>query len=115
MEDLITEVKQFYGAHEMGELVVYSLHPVTLIIRDEYDCSKNPDVGKTLCLLNEGILEAVFEAKLGMPLRVVEKDTFGTGFNMCKYVIAPFVVTAGTTGGAGAGSCCVMQCMPPYP
>jgi len=24
-----------------------------------------------------------------MPLRVVEKDTFGTNFNMCKYVIEP--------------------------
>ena len=89
VEDLITEVKQFYAMHELGELVVYSLHPVTLIIRDEYDCSKNPDVGKTLCLMNEGILEAIFEVKLGMPLRVVEKDTFGSGFNMCKYVIEP--------------------------
>jgi len=89
VEGLIKEVKDFYLAHELGELVVFSLHPVTLIIRDEYDCSKAPDVGKTLCLLNEGILESIFEARLHMPLRVVEKDTFGTNFNMCKYVIEP--------------------------
>lgn len=89
VEGLITEIKEFYAAHEMGEVVVFSLHPVTLIIRDEYDCSKAPDVGKTLCLLNEGMLEAIFEERLGMPLRVVEKDTFGVGFNMCKYVIEP--------------------------
>jgi predicted hydrocarbon binding protein len=89
VEGLIKEIKDFYKMHEMGELVVFSLHPVTLIIRDEYDCSKAPDVGKTLCLLNEGILEAIFEERLHMPLRVVEKDTFGVGFNMCKYVIEP--------------------------
>lgn len=89
VEGLIKEIKDFYMLHEMGELVVFSLHPVTLIIRDEYDCSKAPDVGKTLCLLNEGILEAIFEERLHMPLRVVEKDTFGVGFNMCKYVIEP--------------------------
>jgi hypothetical protein len=89
VEGLIREVKDFYALHELGEVVVYSLHPVTLIIKDEYDCSKAPDVGKTLCLLNEGILEAIFEEKLNMPLRVVEKDTFGAGFNMCKYVIEP--------------------------
>ncbi|NLX47282.1 MAG: ArsR family transcriptional regulator [Euryarchaeota archaeon] len=89
VEGLIKEIKDFYMMHDMGELVVFSLHPVTLIIRDEYDCSKAPDVGKTLCLLNEGILESIFEERLQMPLRVVEKDTFGVGFNMCKYVIEP--------------------------
>jgi len=89
VEGLIHEIKDFYLAHELGELVVFSLHPVTLIIRDEYDCSKAPDVGRTLCLLNEGMLEAIFEERLNMPLRVVEKDTFGVGFNMCKYVIEP--------------------------
>jgi predicted hydrocarbon binding protein len=89
VEGLIKEIKDFYAMHELGELVVFSLHPVTLIIRDEYDCSKAPDVGKTLCLLNEGILESIFEERLHMPLRVVEKDTFGVGFNMCKYVIEP--------------------------
>lgn len=89
VEGLIKEIKDFYAMHELGEVVVFSLHPVTLIIRDEYDCSKAPDVGKTLCLLNEGILESIFEERLHMPLRVVEKDTFGAGFNMCKYVIEP--------------------------
>ena len=89
VEGLIQEIKEFYKQHELGEVVVYSIHPVTLIIKDEYDCSKAPDVGKTLCLLNEGTLEAIFEARLGMPLRVVEKETFGSNFNMCKYVIEP--------------------------
>jgi hypothetical protein len=89
VEEIIREIKEFYLAHELGEVVVFSLHPITLIIRDEYDCSKAPDVGRTLCLLNEGILEAIFEERLSMPLRVVEKDTFGAGFNMCKYVIEP--------------------------
>ncbi|QLH74716.1 MAG: ArsR family transcriptional regulator [Methanomassiliicoccales archaeon] len=89
VEGLIQEVKEFYKEHELGEVVVYSIHPVTLIIKDEYDCSKAPDVGRTLCLLNEGMLEAIFEVKLGMPLRVAEKETFGSNFNMCKYVIEP--------------------------
>jgi len=89
VEGLIQEVKVFYKEHELGEVVVYSVHPVTLIIKDEYDCSKAPDVGRTLCLLNEGMLEAIFETKLGMPLHVAEKETFGSNYNMCKYVIEP--------------------------
>lgn len=89
VEGLIQEIKDFYKAHELGEVVVYSIHPVTLIIKDEYDCAKNPEMGRTLCLLNEGILEAVFAARLNMPLRVVDKETIGSGFNICKYVIEP--------------------------
>jgi predicted hydrocarbon binding protein len=85
VEGLIQEVKDFYKVHEIGDVVVYSIHPITLIIKDDYDCSKAPDVGRTLCLLNEGMLEA----KLNMPMSVVEKETFGSNFNMCKYVIEP--------------------------
>ena len=89
VEGIITEVKEFFKIHDLGEVNVYALHPVTLIIKDEYDCSKAPDVGRTLCLMNEGILEAIFEQKLGMPARVTKSETFGTQFNFCKYVIEP--------------------------
>jgi predicted hydrocarbon binding protein/DNA-binding HxlR family transcriptional regulator len=89
VEGIITEVKEFFTQHELGDLNVYSLHPVTLIIKDEYDCSKAPDVGRTLCLMNEGILEAIFETRLGVPARVTKAETFGSGLNFCKYVIEP--------------------------
>ena len=89
VEGIIGEVKEFFKIHELGEVNVYALHPVTLIIKDEYDCSKAPDVGKTLCLMNEGILEAIFETRMGMPARVTKAETFGSSFNFCKYVIEP--------------------------
>ena len=89
VEGVIGEVKEFFKVHELGEINVYALHPVTLIIKEEYDCSKAPDVGRTLCLMNEGILEAIFEKRLGMPSRVTKAETFGTQYNFCKYVIEP--------------------------
>ncbi len=89
VEGIIGEVKEFFKIHELGEVNVYALHPVTLIIKDEYDCSKAPDVGKTLCLMNEGILEAIFETRMGMPARVTKAETFGSSYNFCKYVIEP--------------------------
>jgi len=88
-EGIITEVKDFFKIHELGEVNVYALHPLTLIIKDEYDCSKAPDVGRTLCLMNEGILEAIFEKRMGVPARVTKAETFGSSYNFCKYVIEP--------------------------
>jgi predicted hydrocarbon binding protein len=89
VEGIIGEVKEFYKQHEMGEVNVFALHPITIIVKDEYDCSTAPDVGRTLCLMNEGILEAIFETRLGIPVRVTKTDTFGSNFNFCKYVIEP--------------------------
>ncbi len=85
----IQEVQEFYEKHELGEVVVYSLVPLTLIIKDEYDMSDIPDVGKTLCLLNEGIVEAIFDQKTGVPLRVTNSECFGTAHNFCKFVLEP--------------------------
>jgi uncharacterized protein len=89
VKGLVEEVKEFYQHHELGEVNVYSLVPLTLIVKDEYDMSDVPDVGKTLCTLNEGLIEAIFDSKTGMPLRVTHSECFGTGHNFCKFVLEP--------------------------
>jgi len=89
IKELVDEVKEFYSHHELGELNVYSLVPLTLIIKDDYDCSDLPDVGKTLCILNEGILESIFNTKTGVPLGVTQSECFGTKMNFCKLVLEP--------------------------
>ncbi|MFP4170325.1 MAG: ArsR family transcriptional regulator [Methanomassiliicoccales archaeon] len=91
IEDLVEEVQEFYELHELGEVCVYSFLPLTIIVRDDYNCSGIPEASKTLCLLNEGILEAILETASGMPLKVTDTECFGTGQNYCKYVIEPEV------------------------
>ena len=89
VKGLIDEVKEFFSQHDLGELNVYSLVPLTLIVKDDYDMSDVPDVGKTLCILNEGILEAVFDSRTGVPLRVTQSECFGIKSNYCKFVLEP--------------------------
>ena len=89
IKDLVDEVKNFFEQHDLGTISVYSLMPLTLIINDECDCSDIPDIGRTLCTLNEGIVEAIFEQKTGMPLRVTQTECFGTNYNYCKFVLEP--------------------------
>ncbi len=89
VKSLLDEVKEFFDKHELGQVNVFSLMPLTLIIKDDYDMSDVPDVGKTLCTLNEGIIEAIFDKKTGVPLRVTQTECFGTQHNFCKFVLEP--------------------------
>jgi len=91
IEGVVEELQEFYEVHDLGEVCVYTFLPLTLIIRDDYDCKDVPEAGKTLCILNEGIIEALLEARSGIPLKVTDTECFGTGFNYCKYVIEPSV------------------------
>ncbi len=91
LEDLVEEVQDFYKKHELGEVCVYTFLPLTLIIRDDYDCKELPETCNTICLLNEGIIEAILEIKSGVPLKVTETECFGTALNYCKYVVEPSV------------------------
>jgi len=91
IENLVGEVQDFFELHELGELCVYAFLPLTLIIKDDYNCSEIPEASKTICLLNEGIIEAILEARSGVPFRVTDTECFGTGLNYCKYVIEPEV------------------------
>jgi len=89
VEDLIGEIREFFTLHDLGELSVYSLTPLTLIIKDEYDSSGLPEQGRKACLLNVGIIEGILEARTGAPMRAVRTECFGTRGNFCKFVLEP--------------------------
>ena len=90
IEGLIKEIQVFYEEHDLGEVCVYSVNPLSLIIRDEYNCHKIPEAGKTFCLLNEGILGAIFENRTGIALTVrTSTECLADGFNHCRVHIEP--------------------------
>ena len=87
IEELLAELAGFWQLHGLGEIEVYNLDPLTLVIYDCFDCSDMPDVGRTLCALVEGIIEGIFEASLKLSVTVKEVECFGTGHNHCKFDI----------------------------
>ncbi len=90
IEGVIREIQHFYDEHELGEVCVFSVRPLKLIIRDEYNCYKIPEAGKTFCLLNEGILGAILESRTGMSLMfVADTECLASGYSHCKFSIEP--------------------------
>ncbi|MCX9025142.1 MAG: ArsR family transcriptional regulator, partial [Candidatus Methanoperedens sp.] len=60
---------------------------LTLVVNNCHHCSKMPNVGKTLCSMDEGIIEGVFSSKLDRHCHVKETECWGTGYNHCKFVV----------------------------
>ncbi len=89
LEGVIENIQEFYDKHGLGEVCVYSFLPLTLIIRDNGNCSDIPEATKTLYLINEGVLETILENNSEMSLKVTDSECFGTELNCCKYIIEP--------------------------
>ncbi|MFQ5800543.1 MAG: V4R domain-containing protein [Candidatus Hydrothermarchaeales archaeon] len=89
LEGVLGEVKTFWEGHGLGNVKVLEKKPQTFVVTNCYECSDMPNVGKTLCAFDEGILEAIFSSKLKRGVTVKEIECAGTGYNHCKFVVLP--------------------------
>jgi hypothetical protein len=65
--------------------IINSSSPEVMVTRC-YHCSKMPNVGKTLCSMDEGILEGIFSSRLNIDYTFKETECFGTGYQHCKFI-----------------------------
>ncbi len=84
---LVGEIAKFWKQHRLGTMVVESKAPITVVVDDCFDCGGIPDVGRTLCALDEGIIEGLLLEKTGDEYTTTEAECYGTGFNHCKFVV----------------------------
>jgi len=89
LDGVVKEVSEFWKEHGLGTIKVLEREPLTFIVTDCYECANMPNVGRTLCAFDEGILEAIFYTRLKREFRIKEIVCWGTGYNHCKYLALP--------------------------
>lgn len=82
---LLREIARFWKSHKLGTIKISKTNEIT--VRECYECGGMPDVGKTLCALDEGMLESILNEKLGAKSKVTEVECAGTGFEHCRFII----------------------------
>ncbi len=87
LRGILEDLSVFWGEHELGEMTVLNGDQTAISVIDCYHCGKMPNVGKTLCSMDEGIIEGVLSSKLKSGFRVKETECYGTGHDNCKFVI----------------------------
>ncbi|WXG46193.1 MAG: V4R domain-containing protein [Candidatus Atabeyarchaeum deiterrae] len=86
---LVTELAEYWSTRGLGKLTVKDEDKsgLTIVVNDCLECKDSPNVGDTLCTLDEGLIEGIFEAKLGVETTVREVECYGTGHDHCKFTL----------------------------
>ena len=87
LDGVLKDISHFWKTHNMGDISVISMDPLTVIVHDCFDCKSMPDVGKTLCSFDEGLLEGILFGKLGLNCTIKETECFGNGYEHCLFVM----------------------------
>ncbi len=86
-EGILNELSLFWREHKLGDMKIVRESNPAILVTNCYHCGKMPNVGKTLCSMDEGIIEGVFSSRLSIKCDVKETECFGTGHKHCKFVV----------------------------
>lgn len=86
-EDILNELSFFWENHKLGDMTVIEGDNIAVLVNNCHHCSKMPNVGKTLCSMDEGIIEGVLSSRIKLDCNVKETECNGTGHCHCKFVV----------------------------
>ncbi len=82
--ELLEEVGDFWENNGLG---LVEIEEQKIKVYECFDCSDMPKVDRTLCSLDEGILEGIIEEAMNKRVQVIETECFGMGHDHCTFVI----------------------------
>lgn len=85
-KEILIDIGKFWEKHELGRVEVVEMgeNHATIRVYDCYDCANMPNIGETICHLDEGILTGILETKLGDKYEAVEVKCWGNGYTYCE-------------------------------
>lgn len=77
----------FWSRFDLGELEVERYDPLTLVVRDCFECQDLPITGRSECSFDTGLLTALFSSHFNEKMRVIETHCYARGSNLCRFEI----------------------------
>lgn len=85
LEDVLKELADMWDKLKLGTIEFAGENKIR--VKDCYQCEHMPDVGKTLCPSDAGIIAGVLDKTIGRRHSVKETKCWGTGYNFCEFEI----------------------------
>jgi predicted hydrocarbon binding protein/DNA-binding transcriptional ArsR family regulator len=82
---ILEEISDFWKQHKLGDMII--INGTEISVTNCYHCGKMPNVGKTMCSMEEGFIEGVFFSKMKYAWRVREIECYGMGHNNCRFIV----------------------------
>ena len=87
LENLTEKIAAFWQKNNLGRIEVKKLDPLTIRAYDCFECEDLPQIGRSACAFDSGVLEAVFSAHFGEDVHVEEVKCYAKGDKYCCFVI----------------------------
>jgi len=89
IEDIISELQEFYEKNNIGEVCVYTFMPLTIIIRDNYELTHC--AAESLSMFSQGLFVTVLQEITKKRYRIATSECFGASNNYSKFVIEQII------------------------
>ncbi len=86
-EETVANARDYYKRMEFGDVSVFSLKPLTIIIKDRTPFTE--DSATALGYYAVGFFCKIMEDATGKPYELVSHEVFGSDFNYFRFVIEP--------------------------
>lgn len=87
-EGMVNRMAGFWERNRLGEVELERTEPLTLNIRDCFECIDLPVKGIPVCAFESGLLSALFSLHYGGGVRATETRCYAMGSNLCRFELA---------------------------
>jgi predicted hydrocarbon binding protein len=87
LERLVANIGKVWLNNSLGRIEIEGQDPLTIRIKDCFECSDFPVSGRPACVFESGILSSIFSAFYGQQIKIVETHCYAMGNNLCRFEI----------------------------
>ena len=89
LQDLVYELQEFWRRNGFGRIEELEFKPgeIQFNVYNCFECSHIPNIGRTVCKLDEGFLSTLFSNRLTSNYEASELECFATGEDHCRFSI----------------------------
>lgn len=85
VEALMNGMGKLWEKNGLGEVELERRTPLTLNIRDCFECIDLPVGGKPVCAFESGLLTSLFSRYYGTQMNAIETRCYAMGSNLCRF------------------------------
>jgi hypothetical protein len=87
--DVFEEMRSYWGSHRLGRMYIEDTDPLTIRVKDCFECESLPVTGEPVCSFDEGVLEGIMKQTVGLNIPFREIECYAAGDDHCLFVPEP--------------------------
>lgn len=87
INEFINNLIHFWETNQLGRMEVKSTEPIIIRAYDCFECQDLPEIGRSACAFDSGLLEAIFSRYFHEEVEVEEVKCYAQGDDHCQFMV----------------------------